>query len=276
MKLCNLHKIIRFSLIVMKSSNVEMLINGKFDIKYDDKVFWFAKYVEQREDNIDIFIDNRQGLTAFDDIATELNIPTVNDLAQCSKIKIKSSMTIYESVLISSGSFLWINNKLLLLQRTENTKYDPLAWTTPAGRCDRTPFVTGIKETIEEIKIQNINNQTLWYPQQAKEYNSDKTIRYFDSEIIFKNKSIKLTNVRTWLDNTLIEECQLWYMYNQIVNTFEFRIPLYGIINEKVSFSNPEYNMDVKAVDKKELFTLKVVPAVEKLRQQMDFFYESE
>ncbi len=94
--------------------------------KFRDKVFWFASHIKIDEVNnqVDIYIDSSDCLVAFDDIADELKIKAISQIANIDTTKGMAD----NPVLVSSGSFLWINDKLVVTQRTADTKYDPLHW----------------------------------------------------------------------------------------------------------------------------------------------------
>lgn len=248
----------------MDNFSVQSLLNGDLPSDYRDKVFWYAEKVTQIDSVINIYIYN-DNLVTFDSYAKELNIRPISQFTSASQEILWNLGE--KQILVSSGTFLWVNNKLLLTQRTANTKYAPLAWTTPAGRCDDTPLRTGLKETIEEIHIRSMHTDKLWMPEIAKELisNVDEVLLYdatIDFPVIANNK---LTKVKTWLENELIEEAMLWYFYDKKANTLEFRLPLQTFIDDKLVYSNPEFHTDVQALELNDLKKMKVVPAVAKL-----------
>lgn len=225
------------------SIKVKDLLNEKIAVKYNDRLFWYAKNVQIINDSVNIYIQD-DCLVTFDDI----NIEGVHQkVSKLSQIK-QSNQNNMNDVLVSSGSFLFINDKLVITQRTANTKYDPLHWTTPAGRCDRTILETGIKETIEEISITR-DNKT-FFPNIAKNFISDKeNVEFY--ETFFENKQfpLKVYNINLYLDNILIEQSKSWMYYSKEVNTLEFRIPLFAKLDEKeLKFSNPEFGTDIKLI----------------------------
>lgn len=244
---------------------VRDLLQGKLPSIYRDKVFWFAEKVIQTNDTIDIYINNTKGLTAFDNFADELQVIPLSQLAS-----IPASIpwnTGKKPVLVSSGSFLWINGKLLVTQRTADTKYDPLAWTAPAGRCDDTPFRTALKETIEEIHIKSAESDKLWMPDVAKTVIPEGTdVNFYSTTIAFPDKiNGKHINVKTFIDEKLIEESMLWMMFSEKSNTIEFRVPLIATIDGNLHYTNPEYHTDVRAVIVEELEGIPLVPALHHL-----------
>ena len=249
----------------MSRYTVKDLLNNRLPTIYRDKVFWFAERVVQADNCINLYINNKTGLTAFEPFAQELDVIPVSQLSSLPDTIPWN--TGEKPVLISSGSFLWINGKLLVTQRTADTKYDPLAWTAPAGRCDDTPFRTGLKETIEEIHIKSSGSDRLWMPDVAKTVISEGIdVNFYTTTIAFpSNINGKLTNVRTFIDNELIEESMLWMMFSDRSNTIEFRVPLIATIDGNLYYTNPEYHTDVRAVIVKKLEGISLVPALQQL-----------
>lgn len=120
----------------------------------DDKVFFYARKVDRSRDmNWSIHVDPNACLVSMEDMGNAL--PTVDALRQGElKKKIAGNRVCYEgNVLFSGGVVLTINEKLLLLLRDAEAPVDPLRWTSPAGRCDREPLFTSLKEFYEEVII---------------------------------------------------------------------------------------------------------------------------
>ena len=249
----------------MNTLTVETVLQGCLPQEYQDKVFWYADKVIKKDNIIDIYIDNEKGVTAFDTYAVELKVTPIGELVSLASSGSWEAGEI--PVLVSSGSFLWINEKLVVTQRTADTKFDPLAWTTPAGRCDDTPFRTGLKETIEEIHIRSQQTEQLFIPKIAQSVVPDNfQAHYYSVNISFPEYSLsQLTRVRTWLNKELLEDTQLWFMYSKSSNTLEFRVPIISSIDEKVYYTNPEFHTDVKTLSFSELKLMKLVPAVSHL-----------
>ncbi len=220
--------------------SVKSLLNNSYPF-YSDKLFWYASKVTIQNNTISVFINN-ENLVTFDNIDID-----VKKISQLTSIK-RNNMTTLENVLISSGSFLFINDKLAVTQRQLTTKYDPGFWTTPAGRCDRNLYTTAIKETIEEIEISH--NQTKLFPNIAKNLlTTNENIKYYD--VFFENKKfpINLYDVTVYLDDEIIEETKMWFYYSKDVNTIEFRLPIFANIDEKsyilksrISHTNSTFN----------------------------------
>jgi len=242
--------------------NVKKLLNGEIEEKYNDRVFWYASKVTIKNNQINIYIEN-DNLVTFDDI--DLNIKKISEF----KNKRQDKSSVLEDVLVSSGSFLFINDKLAVTQRELTTKFDPGFWTTPAGRCDRTILETGIKETIEEIKIEK--NGKIFYPDIAKKFlNIKENSEFYKTSFCDKKYSLKIFNVNLFLDSIKIESCQSWMYYSTEVNTLEFRIPIFAQLKEEeLLFTNPEFGTDTGLKMIKELRNLDTVPALNKLIQEI-------
>jgi 8-oxo-dGTP pyrophosphatase MutT (NUDIX family) len=250
---------------------VHDLLVGKLPHHLRDSVYWFAKRAIQADDSIDLHVDNHHGLVAQENVASQLGLPTLDEVA-FRRFSRKWNLG-DESVLVSSGSFLWINEKLIVTQRTSNTKYDPSAWTSPAGRCDDTPYRTAIKETIEEISIESLESQKRWLPEIASRVTTIESNHLtYQTETKFPPNwglcDRQLTTVRMFIDNVLVEESKLWMMFSEQFNTFEFRLPICATLKGDLQFSNPEFQTSVKALGLKELRGLKNVPALRRLLEE--------
>jgi len=242
---------------------VKNLLDGRIEDRYSDKVFWYASKVNIIDNKVKVFIENNN-LVTFDNV--DLNMCKISELRD----KKQKDINDMENVLISSGSFLFINKKLLVTQRQETTEFDPGFWTAPAGRCDRIIFDTGIKETIEEIEIKR-NGQIL-YPLVSKPFlGGKKNILFYDTSYYHKFIKLKTYEICLYLDNVLIEECKAWMYFSEEVNTIEFRIPLFTTLNEKeLTFSNPEFDTDTELKNLDDLQKLDLVPALEQLIKEID------
>lgn len=244
-----------------KDLNVKNLLNDSYPF-YSDKLFWYATKVTIEKNTISIFTNNNN-LVTFDNTNID-----VKKISQLTSIK-QNNMTTLENVLISSGSFLFINDKLAVTQRQLTTKYDPGFWTTPAGRCDRSLYITAIKETIEEIEISQ--NQTKLFLNIAKNLlTTNENIKYYD--VSFENKKfpINLYDVTVYLDDEIIEETKMWFYYSKDVNTIEFRLPIFANIDEEnLIFSNPEFHTPTALLTIDELVKLQTVPALKNLIEEL-------
>jgi len=242
---------------------VKDLLSGNINTSFNDKVFWYASKLTISNLCIEIYVDN-SNLVCFDDVV--LNIQKISQLTSVTQLD-NNEM---QNVLVSSGSFLFINDKLAVTQRQSTTKFDPSFWTTPAGRCDRSIFETAIKETIEEIEIKHNNKKLIPLIAQNLLDNNQQEYEYYETSYISKKFNIKLYDVNLYLDNELIEQCKSWAYYSQNVNTMEFRIPIFTKLDEKnLSFINPEFFTSTGLKSIKELKKLDCVPALAQLIEEL-------
>lgn len=242
---------------------VKKLIENNLDIIHDDKLFWYASKVEIYDDSIILFIVN-DNLVTFDN--TDID---VKKISQLNSLIQNGSNTLF-NVLISSGSFLFINDKLAVTQRQSTTQFDAGFWTTPAGRCDRDIYTTATKETIEEIEISQ--NQIKFFPNIAKNLlTTNENTKYYD--VFFENKKfpINLYDTTVYLDDEIIEKTKMWYYYSKDVNTVEFRLPIFANIDEEnLIFTNPEFHTPTALMSIEELQKLQTVPALKKLIEELE------
>jgi len=242
---------------------VDNLLDGSLDSKYSDKVFWFAERVLIDEINkiIEVYTYS-DNLIKFDDVDLDF---IDNNISEFVKIRQESSKEL-KNVLIASGSFLFINDKLLVTQRTADTKYDPLHWTTPAGRSDRSIYITALKETIEEIEIRD--GDKLLYPDITKELVKDReNIEFYKTDSKNKKFNLKIYKTKLFLNNNLIEKKQFWALYSKNFNTLEFRLPIFAYINsiKSLEIKNPEYGTDSNLFSIEKLSKKENVPALKEL-----------
>ncbi len=255
---------------------VKDLISGSCSNEFDDKVFFYASLVKKENDIIKIYVNNNLATTS-----TSFDVTTVSELRKTDK-NYKSHLTDgLKDVLISSGSFLFINSKLVLTKRTHDAPIDPNKWTSPAGRCDRNPLTTALKETAEEINIYCKSSGTYIYPKGAEHFIKNKDnisfIPYEKSSELFK---INLNKVEFYLDGKLEEKSELWFYYDEESNTFEFRLPIFYSLDEKnIEVNNPEYPdtktklFDITALPKDEDLVSSIKQLKDSLRHPPHIFY---
>ena len=243
--------------------NVKKLLDGHITEQYNDKLFWYASKVIIKDKTVKVYIDN-QNLVTFDDV--NINVKKISEFTNNKQ----KNLEYMKSILISSGSFLFINDKLAVTQRELTTTFDPGFWTTPAGRCDRTILETGIKETLEEIEIKRDN--TTLFPDIAKQFISNQyNVEFYNTSFENPNLLLKTYDVALYLDNILIEECKSWMYVSEKVNTIEFRIPIFVELNEDdLTFKNPEFGTDAGLKSIEELQKLDLVPALKHLIKEID------
>lgn len=245
---------------------VNDLLSGKVPPEFNDKVFWFASRVQMSENILRIEIQNESGLTAFRPLCEQLDITCIDTLAELRpKVDWNNG---FGPVLVSSGSFLFINNKLAVTRRDAKAKFDPNLWTTPAGRCDRTPLETALKETIEEIHIYDESGN--WMIPESATYLITKGQKYktYPARETDKNHSIKTVEVQCILDGKLIESSRMWSYYNLDVNTLELRLLLYAELQEPLVLGNEEFIAETRLVSLGGLNCNEAVCAIMQLKKQ--------
>lgn len=130
-----------------------MKLNNLIGIERDDIAFLYASRVviDYLKNRIDVEIDKDKCIVNM--YKNELDLPSIDEIRHENPLIVKTpyKVEIEGRILLSSGVITIINNKLLLLQRDAQAKYDPLKWTMPAGRCDRDIEFTAIKEYFEEV-----------------------------------------------------------------------------------------------------------------------------
>lgn len=260
--------------IKMASSiTLQNLLDNTLPTQYRDKIFWYASHIKIDDINnqVDIHIDSTNCLVAFDDVvdgllAMGLNVKTISNLAKLGTQDINN-----RPMLVSSGTFLWINDKLLVTQRTAAAKFDPSFWTTPAGRCDTTPLKTAYKETAEEIHGFDKVTDELWMPQPTLIYFSDIKANGYEVVNDFpKHIQLQTSTVNTWVDDEQIETAKMWYYYSESVNTLELRVPMYAQVDKELYFKNAEFDTNAGLMSIEELQERDVVPAVDKLIKEIE------
>jgi len=242
--------------------DVKGLFENDIDTKYDDKVFWYASKVIIEDDVISVYTKN-ENIVSFDTCDYDsIKVSQINCIKQDSQKQMND-------VLISAGSFLFINEKLLVTQRQLDTQFDPGFWTNPTGRCDRSIYETAIKETVEEIDI--FCGKKRYLPDITKKYVND-----FDDIVFYKTTNsnekfdLKTTLVKFYFEEKLIEEFKTWYCYISEVNTIEFRLPIFTVLHEEnLTFINNEFNMPVKLKSVEELKSMDLVPSLKKMIEEV-------
>lgn len=121
--------------------------------KVDDTIFFYARRVATDNHSWHIDVDSSSCLVALR--TNQEGLPIVNALREGTLTEtIEGNWTVYEGrVLISAGIILTVNGKVLMLQRDDKAPVDPLKWTSTAGRCDREPLLTALKEFYEEVVL---------------------------------------------------------------------------------------------------------------------------
>lgn len=117
----------------------------------DDKVFFYARHLVRHGAEWMLVVDANACLVSLVEAGT--GYPTVSELRRSPMKKVVApGRTTYEGrILFSAGVTLTINGKALMLLRDGDAPVDPSMWTGPAGRCDREPALTALKEFYEEV-----------------------------------------------------------------------------------------------------------------------------
>lgn len=249
--------------------NLFSLLKGQLDDSLSDSIFWFGKITKNQNHckDLEIHIDSSDCLVSFKEHAKQFNCKSISDIVNLNYTKNPEYAFFAQiPVLISSGCFLWINNKLLLTRRDDKTKFDPLHWTTPAGRCDRLPLQTALKELSEEIMI--YDDEKIYMAEQTKPFVSQKSnVQFYHATEKFPRdfSDIQLHTINTYIDGNLVESAKLWYFYNPHVNTLELRLPLVAELPHNIQIKNAEFDQPTHLMTSQELYGLKLVPAVHQL-----------
>jgi 8-oxo-dGTP pyrophosphatase MutT (NUDIX family) len=253
----------------MKTSVLSIfeLMDGNTPPWADDRVFWYAQKIIRTPDGIEIHVDKKKSLTAFNPVCQELQAPCISTLASLRPAADWNKG--FGPVLVSSGTLLFINGKILVTRRSADATIDPWRWTTPAGRCDRTPVKTAYKETAEEVSIEN-SEGLLFLPEGAAEFKTKK-----DKEnILFYPENhgpIRTEHINFIIDNKIIERHKMWSFYSPTFNTLELRLPLFATINDSISVSNPEYGTPTALREVHTLDGEPMVPALEAFQKNFSY-----
>lgn len=221
------------------------LLNSTYPDQYNDKVFWYASSVSYEKECIIISIDS-ENIVSNSSVCKELNCLTISDLMGGDATK--------SGYLVSSGVFLWINKKFIITQRTLDAVFDPGKWTSPAGRCDRTPYETAFKELVEEVSIfSNRDNKPYIPNKKFINYDKYQCHRYDVDENTHEIINLPFVVVKTFLNGALIEKKSMYFFMNKSNNTVELRLPVSITIDEDYDLINQEFNTEVKQINFKDL-----------------------
>jgi len=254
----------------------------------DDIVYFYArKIVKRLPSNWYIHVDPAACLVSMKNKGE--GFPTVEDLRQNVPQKIiEPDKVIYEGrVLFSGGIILTVNDKILMLQRDKDAPVDPLKWTSPAGRCDREPLLTTLKEFYEEVILfDNVSGKPIFvtfgneaYFEELKEIYGEtlkrKGFKYPSNEWIFVHADVgskyeaHLQEVRTCFgpDETS-SSCgeqevftgKFFTFFDEEGNTLEVRLLAFLLIpagmEAHMAFLNGEFEQTVKLFTKEEFMLM--------------------
>lgn len=228
---------------------VNSLIEGYAPQELDDKVFWYAEKIILEDGALKILI-NDQSIAYSGELSEHAvikNNPCAKSISSLRAINFGD--TLDEGLgpcLVSAGSILVINDYLVLRQRTNDSLHDPGLWTSPAGRCDRTTFVTAMKETVEEFEILGVDSKE-YVPEGAAIYMRDASgaVEYsYHSElsILPSRMNILLYLGSSFEDSTLLESSSMCVYYDRNSNTLECRVPIIARIPHKLVIRSKEFH----------------------------------
>ncbi len=129
-------------------------INTHIPEKWDDKVFYFAQKIRFNErTGWEIYINPADCLVGME--AYNTHMPDVSGLRneRHKRRETDNGFELQGRLLFSAGVLFFLDEALLLLQRDALAPSAPLKWTSPAGRADRDPLLTALKEFHEEVII---------------------------------------------------------------------------------------------------------------------------
>ncbi len=152
-----------------------MKINTHIPQKWDDQVFYFARKLEFRKNRgWSIIIDPNECLVGMQPLSDEM--PDIYELrsSQVKRTVFSDGFDIEGRILISGGVLLLIKDKYLLFFRDSEAPVAPEKWTSAAGRLDRAPLLTALKEFYEEVIIlNNYSNQPVFLDIQGVPYKDE-------------------------------------------------------------------------------------------------------
>lgn len=124
-------------------------------IDEDDSAYFRAEQVvvDESRDRWTIHVDPDDCLVVRDEPGAD--VPTVSEIQQTTPaITETGTRTVYQGpVLFSGGVIIRINGQFVLIYRDAEASTSPQMWTSPAGRGDRDPATTALKEFYEELAV---------------------------------------------------------------------------------------------------------------------------
>lgn len=124
-------------------------------IDEDDSAYFRAQRVDvdDEADRWTIHVDPDDCLVARDEPGADG--PTVADVQQTAPSVTETGATkVYEGpILFSGGVTVRVNDQFVFIFRDAGARTSPRMWTSPAGRGDRDPATTALKEFYEELAI---------------------------------------------------------------------------------------------------------------------------
>jgi len=127
-------------------------VNTAIDKSFDDKVFFYAKKITFSQSNgwtiivqpDACMVSMHESKLALDTVATLRSSPLA--------VSSSSAGSVFKGkILFSAGAMLFLGTDVVMMKRDEAAPTDPKKWTSPAGRSDREPLLTALKEFHEEV-----------------------------------------------------------------------------------------------------------------------------
>jgi len=234
------------------SENIAKQISRSLGVDYiDDGIFWFASSIKVNANNLIIEIANSQ-LVGFDDLVVNSNVLKLSDLRKPRRRAFGNEWQL-ENVLLAGGSIMWVGQSILVTKRSADASIDANLWTTPAGRCDFTPYETSLKETVEEISIYSQATDKYLYPDICVDHVQKENNEFFSVEHLTTTTQADMYAVSVIYEGQVIENKNMWAWYDENSNTLETRLLLYVEQLQNVRFSNPEYQTKTALVNPSEL-----------------------
>lgn len=254
----------------------------------DDEVYFYARRIVKRPpSNWYLHVDPAACLVSMRNRGG--GVPTVENLRQnILQKKMEPDKVIYEGrVLFSGGIILTVNDKILMLQRDKDAPVEPLKWASPAGRCDREPLLTSLKEFYEEVILfENVSGKPIfvtfeneaYFEELKKVYDETlkrKGFKYPSNEWIFVHADVgskheaHLQEVRTCFGSDETSDSfgeqeiftgRFFTFFDEEGNTLEVRLLASLLIPTRteahMAFRDGEYERPVKLLTKEEFMLM--------------------
>ncbi len=261
------------------------LLNSVIPSELDDSVFFYASSAGFDPANGWMLkIDPNDCLVSMDSDSSAMpSVEAIRNERNAILHGVGTSIQLVNRCLFSGGALVFINNQLLLLKRDAKAPYAPLKWTAPAGRSDRDPFTTSLKEMSEEVILFDRKTQSPVQIICSNYPNPTEIERVYSQTLRRKNMDenpanwIKIqatpapnmapnaypVNVQFGSDSIDYAEGEqplFYYFPDQINNTLEFLLVLY--IDSRhtehldLAFYDGEYDRQVKLFSEAEIIAL--------------------
>lgn len=255
-------------------------INKFIDERWDDKVFFFANRLSFKpQDGWGIYVSPENCLVSMGPF--DSNIPTVDEL-RASALQKSSDCTGLElrgRILFSAGVLLCIDDNVLLFERDEQAPTDPLRWTSAAGRSDREPLFTALKEFHEEVILYDSNSNMPVYVDIADNPYTEEVEKIYQKTLcrkgfssdrkswlrliadVYPGKIGNVYPVKTYFGDSVVDSSKgrslpFYSFFDEPNSTLELLLPLAlqkGQLDHiRLKFMDGEYNRKVRLFTEKE------------------------